>query len=93
MAKFEIRGCCYLEELEDQDWQTVDVKDLDAAQVEAWQLACENHDNWEGMHGLCSVDDFMEEDDTLSREDAEQMYRDDRESNINYEARPIEEEV
>jgi hypothetical protein len=86
MPKFWIRyalsggfgGC------ERADWEEVECKDLQAAEEAAYQGACEEYDQYEGLHGLRTVEEIMEEDE-VSEKEAEEIYQEERESWLDYE--------
>lgn len=59
----------------------------DEANRYAWNKACEDYSNYEGMHGLRNVSDIMEEDGVDS-EEAETIYEEERESWLDYSADP-----
>ena len=60
------------------------------AEKYAWEQACEEYESLAGMHGLRTIEEIMEEDE-LDYDDAEMTYNDERESWIDYEAKPFEE--
>ena len=63
----------------------IEAADEDAAIIIAWEMACEEYDQYAGMHGLRSVEDIMEEDG-VDEEDAEAVYAEERESWLDYSA-------
>lgn len=62
----------------------------DEAMEFAYEKACEEYDSYDGMHGLRSVKDIMEEDD-LDEASAESQWRDERESWLSYHVEPVDE--
>ena len=66
------------------DWEEIDATDEDEANTEAWHRACEEYESYEGMHGLRTIEDIMEEDE-LDEDEAEDHWREERESWIEYE--------
>lgn len=62
---------------------------------EAWDIAYEYakeyYEGYEGMYGLRSVSDIME-DDGVSEEEAEEIWMEEREGWLDYEATPYDEE-
>jgi hypothetical protein len=50
----------------------------------AYQSAIDDYEQYEGMYGLRSIEDIMEEDNIEDFDTAEQMYREERESWLNY---------
>jgi hypothetical protein len=67
-------------------------KDYDTAMHEAWLMACEAYDSYSGLHGIMSEEDYIEEGDAETDEEAWELYREDRESQIEYEAVEITKE-
>ena len=49
----------------------------------AWSLACEQYESYVGNNGIRDIDIIMEEED-CSYEDAEEIFKDERESWIDY---------
>ncbi len=89
MAKFEIRYALGggFGGVEQEDWEEIEAKDLDKAMGIAYEQSCQVYESYEGLHGLRGVFEIMEEDN-CSEEDAEITWRDERESWLDYEARP-----
>lgn len=59
----------------------------DDAEKEAYQSAIEEYESYEGLHGLRTVDDIMDEDG-VDREEAEETYNEERESWLDYYVKP-----
>ncbi len=86
MAKYQIRyglgggfgGC--------GDWEDASATTEDAANLEAWERACEEYDMYDGLHGLRNVEMIMEEDD-VDETEAFEIYEEERESWLYYEVR------
>lgn len=57
----------------------------------AYEKACEEYENYVGMHGLRTTEEIIEEDG-VDEEEAEEIYSDERESWLNYHAEPYDEE-
>jgi hypothetical protein len=89
MKFFRISGGCFNIN-EDEDY--IEVKDYDAAMDEAYQMACESYDSYAGLHGIMSEDDYIEEGEAETFDEAWELYREDRESQIEYEAVEITKE-
>lgn len=89
MPKFQIRYALAggFGGVENADWETIEAEDLEKATDEAYQGACGVYDSYDGLHGLRSISQIMEEDDCDETE-AEQVWEDERESWLDYEARP-----
>ena len=58
------------------------------AEKEAYYAAIEEYDSYEGLHGLRTVDDIMEEDGIEDYDEAQQVYNDERESWLDYYVKP-----
>ncbi len=56
----------------------------------AYEKACEEYDSYEGLHGLRTINDIMEEDN-LDEEEAEEIYNQERESWLCYYIKEYEE--
>lgn len=59
------------------------------AESEAYRLSVEEYDNYDGMHGLRSLEDIMEEDE-VSEEDAQYTYDEERENWLDYYVEPYD---
>ena len=70
------------------EWEDCDATTEDQAKEMAYELACEEYDQYDGLHGLRSVEQIMEEDG-LSEKEAEETWREERESWLEYEVREI----
>lgn len=66
-------------------YQVVHAVSQAEAEREAFNLACEEYDSYDGMYGLRTVEEIMEEDE-LNREDAVNSWRDERDSWLDYSA-------
>lgn len=92
MAAFLIRyalgggfgGC------DNEEWEEIEAEDLEAALREAYRRACEVYESYEGLHGLRDEADIAEEEN-VSAEEAREIYIDERESWLDYEAKSAEE--
>ena len=67
-------------------------KDYDTAIHEAYLMALESYDTYAGLHGIMSEDDYIDEGDAEDYDEAWELYREDRENQIEYEAIEITEE-
>ena len=70
------------------NYEVIETKDESTASMEAWLKACEEYENYVGNHGLRDVGDIMEEDD-VSLEEADEIYRDEREDWLDYVVYPF----
>lgn len=62
----------------------------EAAEQDAYELACEHYGNYVGMYSLREVGDIMEEDG-VDEDEAWEIYQEERESWITYYVKPYEE--
>jgi len=84
--KFKIRyalgggfgGC------ENKDWEEIEAESREEAENEAERLAIEEYESYEGMYGIRTIEEIMEEDE-VDEDEAQDIYRDDRESWIEWE--------
>jgi hypothetical protein len=72
-----------------QNYEVIEDYTLESASTEAYQKACEEYDSYEGMYGLRTVDEIMEEDGIEDYEEAEEVWREERESWLDYVAFPF----
>jgi hypothetical protein len=62
------------------------------AEMEAWRSACEEYESYDGLHGLRSVSDIMEEDGIEDEEEAEEIYNEEKEGWLEYWVVPYNDE-
>lgn len=58
----------------------------------AWEKACEEYESYAGLYGLRSVEEIMEEDDIDDEDVAWEVYREERESWLDYKVEEINEQ-
>lgn len=75
-----------------RDYEVIMADSLEEADKEAYQRAIQEYEQYEGMHGLRSVDDIMEDDD-VDYDEAEEIYNEEREGWIDYSAEPYSKEL
>jgi hypothetical protein len=68
------------------DWEDAYAKTLEEAELEAYERACELYESYEGMYGLRTAEEIMEEDD-CSEDEAIMTYEEERESWLDYDVR------
>jgi hypothetical protein len=86
---FKISGGCFnSDEFED----VTEAFSHEEALHEAYQMACEAYDDYAGLHGIMSEEDYIEEGEAENYDEAWELYREDRESTIEYEAVEITKE-
>ena len=74
------------------DEDAIESVSYDTAINEAYLMACEVYDGYAGLHGIMSENDYIEDGQAENEDEAREIYRDDRESEIDYEAHEITEE-
>lgn len=91
MAKFEIRYALGggFGGVKNEDWEEIEADNLDQAEKIAWELACEVYNSYEGLYGLRTINKIMEEDE-CSEKEAKEIWIEERESWLSYEAKPLE---
>ncbi len=67
-------------------------KDYDTAIHEAYLMACESYDSYAGLHGIMSEQDYIDEMEAEDFNEAWELYLQDRENTIEYEAIEITKE-
>lgn len=75
-----------------RNFEVIQVDDIEAAEKWAWEAACEEYENYEGMHGLRSIDEIMKEEEIEDEKEAEQVYNEERENWLDYSAKPYSKE-
>jgi hypothetical protein len=68
------------------DWEKIDANNEEDATMWAYEEALLDYQTYEGLHGVMSISDFIEEDG-LTEEEAEDAYHEEVENRINYEAK------
>ena len=68
-----------------------DFKGRKEAEDYSYQSAIEVYQEYEGIHGIRTVEDIMDEDD-VDEGEAEDIYREERESWLEYGATPVAED-
>jgi hypothetical protein len=59
------------------------------AEKTAYQLAIEEYESYEGLHGLRTTSDIMEEDE-VDEDEAEEIYNQEREDWLDYYVKPYD---
>jgi hypothetical protein len=70
------------------DWEEIEAKSLEAAEEEARQGAIEVYESYEGMHGLRTIKEVMEEE-CCDEEEAQEIYNEEVDSWIDYQAEEL----
>lgn len=75
-----------------QNYEVIIADSEEDAESQAYQNAIEEYQNYDGMHGLRSISDIMEEDGIDDEEEAESIYNEEREDWLDYSAKPYSKE-
>lgn len=70
-----------------RNFEVIEAENSDEADKIAFEMACEEYEKYDGMHGLRSIDDIMQDDD-LDEEEAEEQWIEERENWLDYLAVP-----
>lgn len=71
------------------EWEDCpEAENMAQAEQFAYEMACQEYENYDGLHGLRTVHMIMEEDG-LSKEEAGEQWKEERESWLDYEARQV----
>jgi len=75
-----------------RNFEVIQADSQDDADKWAWESACEEYENYSGMHGLRDVSQIMEEDNIEDEDEALEVYNEERESWLDYSAMPYSKE-
>lgn len=68
-----------------ETFELIDADNKAQAESIAYERACDEYSSYEGMHGLRTADEIMEEDE-VDNEEAEMIYNEERDSWLEYSA-------
>lgn len=71
------------------DGEILEFENEEKANEYAYDMACEEYDMYDGLHGLRSVDNIMEEDE-VDGEEAQLIYEEERETWLDYSVKEVE---
>lgn len=71
--------------------KVIDCDTQEQADMEAYYEACDYYDKYDGLHGLRSIEDIMNEDD-MDEESATEQWKEEREEWLEYWSEPYDEE-
>jgi len=83
MKYFKIRGGCF--NIDENETVTATI-DEGHAMDEAYEMACECYDSYAGLYGIMSEEDYIEEGEAENFDEAWELYREDRENTVEYDA-------
>ena len=69
------------------EWEDCDATNLSDAEQLAYELACEEYQMYEGLRGLRTLENIMEE--TIDEREAEYILEEEMESWIDYKVREV----
>jgi len=75
-----------------QNFEVIQEDNLEGAEKQAYENACEYYEQYAGGNGLRTVDEIMSEDD-LEEQDAIYAFEEERESWLDYLAMPFSKEL
>lgn len=75
-----------------QNYEVIEAENQAEADEIAFEMACDEYEQYDGMYGLRSIDDIMEEDE-LDESDAEEQWIEEREGWLDYSAVPYSKEA
>lgn len=67
-----------------RNFEVVEAESIEQAEHKAWELACEEYEQYCGMHGMRSLDEIKEQEGLDNDEDAKDTYNEERESWLDY---------
>lgn len=70
-----------------QEWEECHSTTEESATEEAYEMACDEYDSYDGMHGLRDTSMIMEEDEIADEDEAYEVWKEERESWLDYEVR------
>jgi hypothetical protein len=68
--------------------EVIDAASISDAEGIAYQYAIEDYESYEGLHGIRSIEDIIEEEQ-VDEEEATEIYREEVESTIMYSAERV----
>ena len=74
--------------VENADWEVIEAENLKEAEEIAYEYARYEYESYEGLHGIRSISDIMEEDD-CDEDVAIEIYNEEVESWIECKVEPI----
>ena len=90
MSKFLIKyGLGGSFSAEQNEWEEIDVSSFAEAEEYAYEEACQEYETYEGMYGLRTVEEIMEDED-CDEDMALALYLEERESWLYYEVKEVE---
>ena len=67
-----------------QDYEVVEAMNMEDAERQAYDSACDMYEGYDGSNGLMTIDEIMEEEEIEDYDEAEEMWREEREGWLDY---------
>lgn len=74
------------------NYEVIEADNLEDAEKWAWENACDEYESYAGMYGLRDINQIMEEEEIEDEDEAKEAYEEERESWLNYSAKPFSKE-
>ena len=74
--------------VENANWEVIEAENIEEAEDIAYNYARYEYESYEGLHGLRSISDIMEEDD-YDEDIAIEIYNEEVESWVEYKVEPV----
>lgn len=75
-----------------RNFEVIEANSLEDAEKWAWENACDEYESYAGMYGLRDVNQIMEEEEIEDEDWAKEVYEEERESWLDYSAKPFSKE-
>jgi len=75
-----------------RNFEVIQADNLEQAEEWAYESACGQYESYSGSNGLRSINEIMDEDDIEDEDEAEEIYKEERESWLDYSAKPYSKE-
>ena len=75
-----------------KNFEVIEANSLEDAEKRAWKNACDEYESYAGMYGLRDINQIMEEDGIEDENEANEVFEEERESWLDYSAKPFSKE-
>lgn len=75
-----------------KNFEVIEANSLEDAEKWAWENACDEYESYAGMYGLRDINQIMEEDGIEDENEANEVFEEERESWLDYSAKPFSKE-
>ncbi len=76
----------------EQYFEVIEAKDQSQAETIAYEQCCDHYESYAGSNGLRDTSQIMEDDGIDDEEEAEEIFREEREDWLEYSAKPYSKE-